>query len=229
MNQTVIRSETAILLVGGGFSNPELLTDLTQSCDTRVAADGGAARLLAAGILPDAVIGDLDSLADEARTQIPADRIHHVTEQDSTDFDKCLRSIDAPLVFGTGFLDPRIDHGLGALTVLARHPDRRCILIGAEDAVMLAPPRLSLALPKGCRVSLWPLGPVTGRSTGLRWPIDGLHFTPDDITGTSNEATGPVTLEMDGPRMLLILPLEALWALRQALASAPAEWPARAG
>ena len=51
---------------------------------------------------------------------------------------------------------------------------------------------------------------VTGRSAGLRWPIEGLHLAPDGRIGTSNEALGPVHLEFDAPGMLVILPRAAL-------------------
>lgn len=194
-----------------------------------VAADGGADKALAAGIMPEAVIGDFDSLSARARREIPQERLHRIDEQDSTDFDKALRHVSAPLVIGLGFLGARVDHELAAMTVLARHADRRCILLGSEDLVMLCPPRLALNLPAGTRVSLFPLGPVTGRSTGLRWPLDGLEFAPALRGGTSNEAVGgPVEIATDQPLMLLILPLSCLGPVRSALASQPASWPARA-
>ncbi|WP_226624435.1 thiamine diphosphokinase [Alloyangia pacifica] len=229
MNSGLIRSQSPVLLVGGGDCPPDLLAPLLARTRTRVAADGGAAALLSAGVMPDAVIGDLDSLSQAHRAQIPAERIHHITEQDSTDFDKCLRNIDAPLVYAAGFLGARLDHQLAAMTVLTRRPDRPCLLVGREDVVALCPPTLTLELPVGSRFSLYPMAEVGGSSRGLRWPIDGLRFTPDHVTGTSNETDAPwVELRLDAPRMLVILPLQALPALERALLEAPARWPARA-
>jgi thiamine pyrophosphokinase len=75
------------------------------------------------------------------------------------------------------------------------------------------PPRLAIDLPPGTRVSLFPMAPVTGRSEGLRWPIAGIPFAPAGRIGTSNEATGPVRLAMDGPGMIAVLPARALDAL----------------
>jgi thiamine pyrophosphokinase len=81
-------------------------------------------------------------------------------------------------------------------------------------------------------VSLLPLAPVTGGSAGLRWPIEGLSFDPLGRVGASNVATGPVSLRMDGPGMLVVLPREALDAAVAALLAAPPtpeEWaPPRA-
>jgi thiamine pyrophosphokinase len=58
----------------------------------------------------------------------------------------------------------------------------------------------------GDRFSLFPMAGVTGRSEGLKWPIAGLQFAPDARGGTSNQALGPVRLQMDGPGMLVIVP-----------------------
>lgn len=228
MNPLIVHSESTVLLVGGGALPLNVLREALDGAESVVAADGGARPLLEIGHMPDAVIGDMDSLSAAELARLRPETVHHIAEQDSTDFDKCLRSISAPEVLGFGFLGARLDHQLAAMTVLARRADRRCILVGEEDVVMLAPPQLRLDLPQGMRLSLYPLAPVTGRSEGLRWPIDGLHFAPHDVVGTSNEVSGPVSLLFDGPAMLLILPLGALRALRQALAQAPATWPARA-
>ncbi len=195
----------------------------------KVAADGGAEVLLARGIVPDATIGDMDSISPGARAKLPVTTVHEITEQDSTDFDKALRHIAAPLVLGFGFLGARMDHALAALTVLTRHPDRRCILVGDDDVVALLPPSIRLALEPGTRVSLYPMGPVTGRSTGLRWPIDGIDFAPGGQVGTSNMATGPVSVQVDAPRMLVLLPAACLSQLEAGFAQAHDAWPVPAG
>jgi thiamine pyrophosphokinase len=230
MKRAIVQSVGPVLLVGGGECSDDVLTTLLEDGSLpAVAADSGAARLLAHGRQPDAVIGDMDSLPADRVAALAPGVVHRIAEQDSTDFDKCLRNVASPLVLACGFLGRRLDHQLAALTVLARRPDRRCLLIGAQDVALLCPPALSLPLASGTRVSLWPLGPVEGRSDGLRWPIDGLGFAPDGVVGTSNEATGPVRLQMDAPRMMLILPADCLAAVRAALDAAPARWPARAG
>ncbi|WP_417206887.1 thiamine diphosphokinase [Antarctobacter sp.] len=227
MNTKIVQYSAPVLLVGGGEVDRQVLAAALPTAGRVVAADGGAAQVLALGRMPDAVYGDMDSLSPEVQAQLDAGVLRAIPEQNSTDFDKCLRHIEAPLVFGYGFLGQRLDHQLAAMTVLVRRADRRCLLIGAEDVVMVCPPDLSLDLPTGTRFSLYPMAPVTGRSTGLRWPIDGLTFTPAGTTGTSNEVDGPVRLTLDGPAMLLILPVACLSALLAGLADAPGTWPAR--
>lgn len=220
MNQ-IVHTTNPVLLVGGGNCNPAQLALALTQYSTVVAADGGAAQVLSAGHMPDAVYGDLDSLAPELQADLEPGVLRHIAEQDSTDFDKALRHIDSPLIVGLGFLGARLDHQLAAMTVLVRRADRRCVLLGEDDIVFLAPPQLSLDLPGGTRFSLFPLSQVTGRSEGLRWPIEGLVFGPDTQIGTSNETIGPVELTFDQPGMLVILPIEVADQVLLPLASVP--------
>jgi len=203
----IVNVATMVTVLGGGELDSADLDAVLTRAPVLVAADGGADAALAAGLMPDAVIGDLDSLTDAARARIDARRIHEISEQNSTDFDKALRSISAPLVLAVGCSGARIDHELAAYHVLIAGKGPRCILVGSHDIVFAAPPRLRLELTACARVSLFPMAPVTGRSEGLRWPIDALAFAPDARIGTSNEATdGVVRLEFDSAGMLIILP-----------------------
>lgn len=223
-----LTSERPVALLGGAPVSSALLDEVLALCGPVVGCDGGAAHALDRGLLPDAVIGDMDSLPEAQIARVPADRLHRLAEQDTTDFDKALRHVVTPLAIGAGFLGARSDHALAALTVLARHADRRCILAGEAELIFLCPPEIALDPGVGGWLSLYPLGPVEGRSEGLEWPIDGLAFAPDTRVGTSNRVTGPVRLSFQAPLMLAIMPRAELAATAGALAAAPARWPARA-
>ncbi|RYH09572.1 thiamine diphosphokinase [Tropicimonas sp. IMCC6043] len=230
MDDHIFRDSRGITLLGGGDAATEDLNEALALAPCLVAVDGGAETALAAGVTPRAVIGDMDSLPEGARTAIPADRLHEIPEQDSTDFDKALRSVAAPLVLGVGFLGRRIDHQLANLNVLVRRAERRCILIGTHDVVFAAPAQIRLDLDPGSRVSLFPMAPISGRSQGLHWPIEGLDMAPGAGIGTSNRVeeapAGPVALEFPAPGMLVILPRAALAAAVAGLARAEPFVPA---
>ncbi|MFV0411567.1 MAG: thiamine diphosphokinase [Paracoccus sp. (in: a-proteobacteria)] len=209
---------TGITLIGGGAVTPEDLTDAMALAPRLVAADGGADAALALGVVPELAIGDFDSISDQARAALGPERLIHIPEQDSTDFAKALSRTQADFMIAIGFSGRRLDHTLAALTVMARHVGPPCILLTAEDIAFMAPPVLDLPLTPGTRVSLFPMGPAKGTSEGLRWPIAGIGFAPDGRIGTSNEATGPVGLRLDGP-MLVLLPRECLALALAALTS----------
>ncbi|MEL6644424.1 MAG: thiamine diphosphokinase [Pseudomonadota bacterium] len=213
----IIRSENAVTLVGASEVSIQDIDESLTRAPILVAADGGADHLLAQNHLPSAVIGDLDSLSDAAQTTLPPDRLLSVSEQETTDFEKCLHRIDAPLILALGFTGGRIDHELSVYNALARNPQKTCIVLGTTDLVFLAPRTLDLTLPKASRLSLFPMAPVQGRSQGLEWPIEGIEFAPADRIGTSNRVTGPVHLQFDADGMLVILPRAALDAVWHAL------------
>jgi len=182
-----------------------------------VAADGGAGRLMALGLVPEAVIGDMDSLGGA----VP-DGVHMmpVTEQDTTDFGKCLARVDAPFCIGVGFLGGRVDHTLAALSVLLEYPAKRVVLLGEEDVAFATPMDWRITLEPGARVSFFPLRPCRGvSSAGLRWPIDGLEMVAGGRIGTSNEAvSAEVAVVLDGPGAVAILPKRYLAAVLTSLA-----------
>lgn len=215
--RTLFRSDQGVTLLGGAPVPQDLLTQALALAPALVAADGGADRALAADRVPDAVIGDFDSVSATALAAIPENRLFHIAEQDSTDFDKALRSIAAPFVLCLGFLGGRLDHTLAALSTLVAHRTKRCILLDSGDICFHAPPDIRLDLVPGTRLSLYPLAAVEGESDGLRWPIAGLRFRPDDRIGTSNEVTGPVRLRFQQPGMLVILPGDGLAPVLRAL------------
>lgn len=204
MFRKIVQSAQGVTLLGGGDSLAADVADALTIAPVLVAADSGADRALELGLMPDAVIGDFDSLSGHASRLIHADRLHPIAEQDSTDFGKCLMHVEAPFFLALGFTGFRLDHTLATLAYVARHAHQQVVVVSHDDIAFLAPPDLALDLPSGERLSLFPFGTARGRSTGLRWPIDGIEFTPSGIIGTSNEVTGPLRLSVTGPVMILL-------------------------
>jgi thiamine pyrophosphokinase len=203
----LLRAAAPVTLFGGGPVDPLHLGAALALAPVAVAADGGGDLPLPEGFGFRAVIGDMDSLADAERLRAEGVPLYAIPEQETTDLEKCLYSVEAPLFVGLGFLGGRIDHHLAAMNALVKFADVPVVLVGGEDLCFLCPPELALDLPAGTRVSLFPMGPVRGRSEGLLWPVDGLAFDPTGRIGTSNAATGGlVRIGFDAPRMLVILP-----------------------
>lgn len=224
MNPVLYRAAGPVTLVGGGPVDSARLAEALALAPEAVAADSGGDVRLPAGQAFRAVIGDLDSLAGAAALAAAGVPLHAIAEQETTDLEKCIYSVEAPLFIGLGFLGGRLDHELAALNALVRHAARPIVLVGGGEICLVAPPELELDLAAGARVSLFPLGPVAGSSEGLRWPIERLDFRPEGRVGTSNEALGGrVRLGFDAPRMLLILPADLLGQVVERLRGAPPE------
>lgn len=210
MDRLIVEAPEPITLIGGGEIATGALEEALALAPGLVAADGGAAAALAAGYRPQAVIGDFDSLSEDVRAQLPPDSLHPVAEQDSTDFDKALRSIAAPAVLAVGFLGARVDHQLAAFSTLVQGHDTPCVLIGETEVIFHLAHEVALPARAGEVISLFPMQEVTGRSEGLEWPIEGLVMSPMGRIGTSNRALGPVRLLPEGPGLLAIVPRRLL-------------------
>ncbi|MBV7378256.1 thiamine diphosphokinase [Maritimibacter dapengensis] len=211
-------SETVTLL-GGGELTQATVSDLLTRAPNLVACDGAARGALQMGLVPKAVIGDMDSLDAETRAQLDPATLHQIVDQDTTDFDKALRSVRAPLILGAGFMGLRLDHELACYNALVRHPEVRCILVGEHDICFHLPGGVPLVLdvPEGCRVSLFPMAELDVATSGLEWSFDKLRLAPWGRVGTSNIARGPVRIESDRDGLLVILPGDALDAAIAAL------------
>jgi len=207
-----------VTLLGGGELTPETVSELLTLAPNLVACDGAAGRALAMGHVPARVVGDMDSLDRATRARLDPATILEITEQDTTDFDKALRSTEAPLILGAGFMGRRLDHELACYNALVRQPDKRCILVGEHDICFHIGTALRLDLPAGTRVSLFPMAPVVMRAQGLVWSFEALELAPWGRVGTSNAALGgPVEVSTDAPGLLAILPRAALRAAIAAL------------
>ncbi|MEP2716646.1 thiamine diphosphokinase [Pseudophaeobacter sp.] len=221
MNKLIVDENEPVTLVGGGDLGEGDLNWALSLTSCLVAADGGAAHALAQNRLPRAVIGDFDSISPQILAQMPAAQQVHVAEQDTTDFEKALQAIRAPLVVAVGFLGGRVDHQLAVLNTLVQDIGPPCIVLGEREVIFHLPAQITLPLTAGETVSLFPLRRVSACSTGLEWPLEGLVMQPGGQIGTSNRALGPVAISVDGPGLLGLLPRHHLPALMQALRPGP--------
>jgi len=103
-----------------------------------IAADGGANYLKKKNILPDIIIGDLDSISKSALNyfQTKKVKIEKIEEQDTTDFEKCLKfcirkKLNDIVVLGATGIRP--DQTLNNFSVLKRYSDRLRIKLVEDE------------------------------------------------------------------------------------------------
>ena len=206
------RFDEPITIVGGGEFVPDIFEYSLKLGKELIAVDGGLNYLNPKRHFPLWILGDLDSAIDTESWVKVGSKIKLLPEQNSTDFEKCLYSTEAPLYLANGFLGHRIDHTLASCSTLVSRKDKNIILLGKRDIIIHINKKMRLDLEVGTRLSLFPFKKVCGvQSFGLKYSIEGLDFAPGSVIGTSNEVT-EVTVEMnfDDTGMLLILPRESL-------------------
>jgi len=218
----VLTFEGLLVVVGGGTVDHELLRELYLAGAHLVGADGGADQIAAAGLRPEAIIGDFDSLGhpDEwlGRTQLV-----RLPEQDTTDFEKVLYSTSAPVTVALGMTGRRFDHTLAALDAVTKYArDRVIILVDEADLALALAGPFGFEVAPHERVSVHPLLPIRfKRSIGLRYPLDNVRLAAGERTGTSNEAVqGPFRIEPENRARPWLLVLDRKYLFAAAAAAA---------
>ncbi len=169
--------------------------------DYRLAADGGAVALVRAGILPDRVIGDLDSVDAATLAHLHAHRVEldrHPRAKDATDFELALLAaveLGATSIVVFGALGGRWDHTLANVALLA-HPSlrgRQVRLRDGEQTLFLVQHTATITGTPGDTLSLLPLsGAAHGITTHhLLYPLENATLRYETARGISNVLMEP--------------------------------------
>ena len=189
-------------LVAGDRPLPATVEDLANDALV-IGADGGGERLLAAGIEPDVVVGDLDSLSAVAQKQF-SDRLVRDSAPDSSDLEKAVawaRTEGADDIVVIGWSGGRLDHTLAALALafegVQLHDDRFLVTAVAGSAEITAQP--------GTLFSLMALPEAVVSVNGARWNLEQEPLTMG-ARGMHNEvaAGGRVQVECHTGKLLLL-------------------------
>ncbi len=198
----------ALVIANGERVSLGLLRQLAGESDFVVAADGGFHHARAAGLIVDAVVGDLDSLAEEDYRELGPGTVFRQADPDSTDLEKAVahalaRGAEQVAVTCAG--GGRADHALANLSILVKNRGRGDLrVVDDRFETMLVDGRVELDDVPGTVVSLVSIGTCTGvTTTGMRWNLRDhtLEFSP---YGVHNEiAHPPATVSVKSGDLLL--------------------------
>jgi thiamine pyrophosphokinase len=207
---------TVVVLAGGEPVDATTRLPVNDP-DLVIAADSGVHHARALGLHVDLVVGDLDSVdAHELDAVVGAGAAveRHPADKDATDLELALhaavdRGAERIVVVGVG--GGRVDHFLANMLVLASpafagaHVEAvvgtaRILVVHDKAVLHGAPGDLLTLLPVG--------GPASGvRTTGLRFPLDGVRLDAGTTRGVSNElAETSATITVDEGALLVVQP-----------------------
>jgi thiamine pyrophosphokinase len=205
-----MREGVGLLLLGGEGPPRDLLEPVLSSVVLTIAADSGFDLARKLKILPDLLVGDFDSLEPSKELEdYPEKRIRrYPRDKDETDAELGLQAlwdmgIQRTVVAGGG--GGRVDHLL-ALVSLFEREKTPTLWYTAKELIQVVEGAHVVTECKGQTVSFFPLGgSVAGmRSSGLKWPLDGLEWNRGDI-GVSNVFTeDPSTISVAQGRLLMV-------------------------
>ncbi|MGD0750977.1 MAG: thiamine diphosphokinase [Anaerolineales bacterium] len=186
-----------IIFANGILPELESARRLIQAGDVLIAADGGTRHILALGLVPSIVIGDLDSLKQDDRRRLDAKGVEiqqYSHNKDETDLELAFQYAHRAgyrEILVVGAQGGRLDQTVGNLSLLT-NPEFATLEIRFDDGVeeaFITRGRCEVHGRPSDIVSLIPWsGEVTGISTeGLRWPLRDETLFPDKTRGISNE------------------------------------------
>lgn len=176
-----------------------------------VCADGGANSALKFDVIPDCIIGDLDSIRPEVYDYYyDKCEIIKIDRQNDTDVEKCIKHAvkkhcdEALLIGATG---DRLDHSFCNLELVFKYFKDISIKILHQKSLLTAfSGKVNLNTVKGETISLYGIDSKTRvRSRGLKYPLKNVALPFGKKESTSNVATGNnVELKISGGIIFVI-------------------------
>lgn len=180
--------------------------------DYIICADGGYAHAAAAGITPDLVVGDFDSLDGQVAPGVPVE--HVPAEKNDTDTMLCLKrglekGCDEFII--AGGLGGRLDHTIANLQTLAYGCERGCFVLLADSrnlVTMTGPDTVQIPRVNGYKLSVFAYGGAAEGvcERGVKYPLDGARLESTFPLGVSNEfSEETATISCQSGRLLIVL------------------------
>ena len=182
-----------------------------------ICADGGANTARKMDLLPDFIIGDLDSIAPATLTYYKEKvKIIKIRRQNDTDVEKCIKTAIKKRFYDivlTGVTGDRLDHTFCNLGIVIKFNKLANLQIIAENS-LLAPHSgtVSIKTHPGETCSLYGFDRITKiKSEGLYYPLDNSPLPFGEQESTSNIALGAqVKLIISGGMIFVIRDLKTM-------------------
>jgi thiamine pyrophosphokinase len=203
--------------IGGEGPSIEKCKEIAKRADVIAAADSGLMLAEDAGLRPDIIAGDMDSLDDEARlAKYPSDCVHRFPcDKDLSDTEiavELLRGAGCTEIILAGGGGGRLAH-IFAIKALFERDCAVCEWHTAHETILLlsSKAQINLREKEGAVISVFPIGnaPHKATSENLKWKLDGLEWkaasfgisnlaSSDNVTITSLEGRFMVIVEEAG-------------------------------
>jgi len=197
-----VTEPTTVVFAGGDETElPVPLPDVVRHASLSIAADSGGDAMLRHGIVPDVVVGDLDSISAAALRWAESEGatiVRHPVDKDATDLELALAlavergARHIALLGGTG---GRLDHLVANAALVAAYDAATITWWTDHSTVLPCRPGLPREVVGAVDdlVSLVPMGGDAAGivTTGLRWELDGAVLRAGSTRGVSNRMVRP--------------------------------------
>ena len=170
-----------LIIANGQKENKNFIRTLAKTADFILALDGGADIALNAGIRPNLVLGDLDSISQSAKNKIGREKLLKIPRQDNTDLEKGLdfaRYFKVPNITIICASGGRLDFTLSNFSSVFNYIDKAQIVFKTSTCdVFPIKKSAKFDCKKGSKISLIPMGITTGLTLkNLKYPLKNASF-----------------------------------------------------
>ena len=198
-----------VIVADGAFPTHNIPIAYLKNANRIICCDGSAEKLVKAGYVPDAIVGDMDSLSEDMAESF-SDRLFTEINQDTNDLTKAVLwcnergYTDLVIIGATG---KREDHTIANISLLAEYAENNNVIIVTDTGIftpMLESHETS-SFP-GQQISIFSIDNETEiTSTGLRYPLVKKRLS-NWWSATLNEAVGKnFTLEFSKGKVIVYL------------------------
>ena len=170
-----------LIIANGQNENKTFMKSAAKKADFILALDGGADTALKAGIMPNLVIGDLDSISENAKNKIGKEKLLKVARQDNTDLEKGLdfaRYFKVPNITIICAQGGRLDFTLSNFSSVFNYIDKANIVFKTSTCEIFPLKKSAkFECKKGAKISLIPMGNTTGLTLkNLKYSLKNVSF-----------------------------------------------------
>lgn len=184
---------TTVILANGSYPEHDIPVKHLSEAEMIVCCDGAAVKLVAHGLEPGIIIGDLDSVPPYLKEKYSRILVYD-PDQETNDLTKavnwCIKQgfAEVNIVGATGI---REDHTLGNISLLTDYSKRiRVTMLTDHGMFRVFDHSVTIQSHTGQQVSLFSIDPTLRvTAAGLRYPLDNLSLS-SWWRGTLNEAAG---------------------------------------
>ena len=185
-----------MIIAAGTPPKTRMVVKESKAADLIIAADAGMSVLRRRKIIPNVVIGDLDSAKDSDLGFFIKEGVEVIRLKKEKDETDAVAALDLAIGRGAtsivilGAFGDRLDHTLANFMLLTRAYKKgvRAYLKGGGALVYICEGRSEITGKKGDTVSILPVGEyaLVESSAGLHYPLQNLELKNDFPVGISN-------------------------------------------
>ena len=186
-----------VIVVSNGSFNIKTLEKIRNASDFIICADGGANHLYMSDVLPDMIVGDLDSLTEDALAYYKkSDVLFHKfpSRKDNTDTELAVDfAIDrgATEIVLLGSTGTRLDHTIANVMILIKllKMGIKAKVVDEHNEIYIMDSKIEIEKEEGTFVSFLPIFTecIGVTMKGFKYSTDNLDFALGSTMGISNE------------------------------------------